>query len=58
MRDWKARLILSGPKGSAHAELEVPITDVGLQAALAMVKLLYESLSEPEVANHEAQAQT
>ena len=45
---WKAELILNGPKGMAFAEVEVPVTPWGADAAAACVNNIYQELPEPD----------
>ena len=48
-RKWKAELILNGPKGFASAEVEVPITPWGVDAAAAQVNNIYQEMPEPHL---------
>ena len=46
-KNWKAELILNGPKGFAFAEVQVPITPWGVEAAAACVNNIYNEMPEP-----------
>ena len=50
---WKAELILNGPKGFAFAEVEVPVTPWGVEAAAAHVNNIYQEMPEPKAEKSE-----